>query len=201
MTTLVLPDVPALDWEHRVGNANASVSDGALTLAAAPRTDWVCDAATGDRFLSAPAIGFTAPEVYTLSARVRPAFAGTFDAGVLMIYQDESTWAKLCFEFSPQRRPMVVSVVTRDLSDDCNSVPVSQDSVDLRIARSGQTFAFHYWPDGRYWHFVRLFALGRAGATLRTGFLAQSPMGEGSHTVFSNVRFARQPLTDYRDGS
>lgn len=199
MATLVLPDVPPLGWEHRV--SDASVSDGALRLAAPARTDWVSDASTGDRFLSAPAIGFTAPEVYTLSARVRPEFAGTFDAGVLMIYQDENTWAKLCFEFSPQSQPMVVSVVTRDLSDDCNSVPVSQDSVDLRIARTGQTFAFHYSLDGRYWHFVRLFSLGRADAILHTGFLAQSPMGEGSHTVFSDVRYAERPLTDYRDGS
>jgi uncharacterized protein len=199
MTTLVLPDVPPLDWEHRV--TDASVSDGALRLVAPARTDWVSDAATGDRFLSAPAIGFTAPEVYILSARVRPAFAGTFDAGVLMAYQDESTWAKLCFEYSPQRQPMVVSVVTREESDDCNSVPVSQEWVDFRIARNGRTFAFHYSLDGKYWHFVRLFALGRADATMRTGFLAQSPMGEGSHTVFSNVRYEERQLTDYRDGS
>ena len=199
MTSLVLPDLPPLDWEHRV--SDASVSDGALRLAAPARTDWVSDASTGDRFLSAPAVGFTAPGVYTLSARVRPEFAGTFDAGVLMIYQDETTWAKLCFEFSPQRQPMVVSVVTRELSDDCNSVPVSQDWVELRIARSGQTFAFHYSLDGHYWHFVRLFALGQAGAILRTGFLAQSPMGEGSNTVFSHVRYTERPLTGYRDGS
>ncbi len=199
MADLRLPGVPPLNWEHRV--SDATVSDSVLRLAAPARTDWVCDAATGDRFLSAPAIGFTAPEVYTLSARVRPEFAGTFDAGVLMVYQDESTWAKLCFEFSPQRQPMVVSVVTREVSDDCNSVPVSQDWVELRIARNGRTFAFHYSVDGHYWHFVRLFALGQAGATLHTGFLAQSPMGEGSHSLFSHVRYGERPLTEYRDGS
>jgi uncharacterized protein len=199
MANLLLPGVPPLNWEHRV--TDVSVGDGELHLAAPPRTDWVADAASRELVLNAPAVGFSAPEVYTLSARVRPAFAGTFDAGVLMAYQDERTWAKLCFEFSPQRQPMVVSVVTREVSDDCNSVPVDQEWVDLRIARVGQTFAFHYSVDGSYWHFVRLFALGRAGAELQTGFLAQSPMGEGSHAVFSNVRYEERSLTDYRDGS
>jgi uncharacterized protein len=199
MTDILLPGVPSLSWQHQV--TDVSVNDGELRLAAAPRTDWVADAATGALILSASAIGFTAPKMYVLSARVRPAFAGTFDAGVLMIYQDDRTWAKLCFEFSPQRQPMVVSVVTRGLSDDCNSVPVDQGWVDLRIARTGPTFAFHYSLDGQYWHFVRLFALGEPDAVLQTGFLAQSPMGEGSRAVFSHVRYEERALADYRDGS
>jgi uncharacterized protein len=196
---IILPGVPPLTWDHQT--TDVGVSDGALRLAAPARTDWIADAATGERFLSAPAVGFTAPREYILSAQVRPAFADTFDAGVLVIYQDERTWAKLCFEFSPQRQPMVVSVVTRGLSDDCNSVPLDQDWVELRIARTGHTFAFHYSVDGNHWHFVRLFALGEADTVLRTGFLAQSPMGHGSQAVFSRVRYEERPLTDYRDGS
>jgi uncharacterized protein len=198
MTDILLPGVPPIGWMHQV--TDVSVSDGALRLAAPPRTDWVADAATGDLVLSAPAVGFTAPAVYTLAARVRPAFADTFDAGVLMIYHNERTWAKLCFEFSPQRQPMVVSVVTRELSDDCNSVPLDQDWVELRVARTGRTFAFHYSLDGHYWHFVRLFALGEVDAVLQTGFLVQSPMGDGSEAVFSHIRYEERPLTNYRDG-
>jgi uncharacterized protein len=199
MTGILLPGVPPLDWQHRV--TDISVNGGELLLAAEPRTDWVADATTGELVLSAPAVGFTAPDVYTLSARVYPAFAGTFDAGVLMVYQDERTWAKLCFEFSPQREPMVVSVVTRGVSDDCNSVSTDREWVELRIARAGRTFAFHYSLDGSYWNFVRLFALGEADAVLRTGFLAQSPMGDGSRAVFSGVHYEQRALADYRDGS
>jgi uncharacterized protein len=195
----VLPGVPSFSWEHQA--TDVTVTDGALRLVAPAHTDWIADAATGELVLSAPAVGFTAPDEYILSARVRPAFADTFDAGVLVIYQDETSWAKLCFEFSPQRQPMVVSVVTRGLSDDCNSVPIDQDWVELRVARTGHTFAFHYSLDGHYWHFVRLFALGESDEVLRTGFLAQSPMGDGSHAVFSHVRYEERSLTDYRDGS
>lgn len=195
----ILAGVPSLTWSHQA--TDVSVTDGALRLAAPARTDWIADASTGNLVLSAPAVGFTAPEEYILSAQVRPAFADSFDAGVLVIYQDKRTWAKLCFEFSPQRQPMVVSVVTHGLSDDCNSVPIDHDWVELRVARTRHTFTFHYSLDGNYWHFVRLFALGDSDAVLRTGFLAQSPMGDGSHTVFSHVRYEERPLSDYRDGS
>lgn len=96
---------------------------------------------------------------------------------------------------------MVVSVVTRGLSDDCNSVIVDQEWVDLRIARNGGAFAFHYSVDGQYWHFVRLFALGQPGGQMHTGFLVQSPMGDGSSAQFSQVKSTQQPLTEYRTGA
>jgi uncharacterized protein len=198
MSDLYLPGLPGFDWEHELGEA--TIQDGVLRMTASARTDWVSDQANGDLQLSAPALGFTAPVLYTLAARVRPTFAGTFDAGVLIVYQDERTWAKLCFEYSPQRQPMVVSVVTRGVSDDCNSVAVDQDWVDLRISRNGQVFAFHYSLGGQRWHFVRLFALGEASQVMRTGFLTQSPMGEGAQTEFSRIAFSEQPLTDYRSG-
>jgi uncharacterized protein len=191
--------LPSLDWVNDPGEAE--VHDGVLRITAGARTDWVADPTSGDRFMSAPALAFPAPEICTLSARVQPTFSGTFDAGVLMIYQDERTWGKLCFEFSPQREPMVVSVITRDLSDDCNSVVVQQNWVYVRIARLGGAFAYHYSLDGAYWHFVRLFALGDPGAHIRIGFLAQSPMGSGASASFSEIQYGLTPLKELRDGS
>ena len=61
---------------------------------------------------------------FLFQARVEVQVGESFDAGVLVVWLDETTWAKLCFEYSPQREPMVVSVVTRGTSDDCNSVVV-----------------------------------------------------------------------------
>lgn len=194
-----LAGLPSLAWVHDA--AEADVHDGVLRISAGPRTDWVADPTSGERFLSAPALAFIAPEVCTLSARVQPTFSGTFDAGVLMIYKDERTWGKLCFEFSPQGKPMVVSVITRDLSDDCNSVIVEQDWVYLRMARLGGAFAYHYSLDGTYWHFVRLFALGDPAAPMRAGFLAQSPMGDGASAAFSEIQYSLTPLQEFRDGS
>jgi regulation of enolase protein 1 (concanavalin A-like superfamily) len=193
-----LPGLPALGWLHEP--ATAAVADGQLSLTAGARTDWVTSPLTADRFLNAPALVFAAAGEYVLSARVAVSFAGTFDAGVLVAYQDEQTWAKLCFEYSPQGRPMVVSVVTRGQSDDCNSVELDRDWVYLRLARTGAAFVLHYSLDGTYWHFVRLFALGQAGAPTKTGFLAQSPFGEGVTVRFSELSYEQRLIGDIRSG-
>ena len=42
---------------------------------------------------------------FQFSARVKAVHQETFDAGVLMLWMDEAHWAKLCFEFSPDRSP------------------------------------------------------------------------------------------------
>lgn len=136
---------------------------------------------------------------FRLSARVTPRLAAAFDAGVLLLHRDERSWAKLCFEFSPQRRPMVVSVVTRGVSDDCNGVTVDGDSVWLRVARRGGAFAFHASTDGTYWHLVRHFALDGVGCSI--GFLAQSPTGDGCAVEFDRIAFTTERLDDLRDGS
>jgi uncharacterized protein len=134
---------------------------------------------------------------FTLSARVTVPFDSAFDAGVLLLWVDERTWAKLCFEFSPQRQPMVVSVVTRGVSDDCNSFDVDGSTVWLRIARVGRAYAFHASTDGKSWQFVRHFGLD---GVPQVGFSAQSPTGKGCAVTFDQIRFTSETLGDLRDG-
>jgi regulation of enolase protein 1 (concanavalin A-like superfamily) len=69
----------------------------------------------------------------------------------------------------------------------------------LRIARVDQAFAFHWSADGQRWRFVRLFRLPVAG--VRIGFIAQSPIGEGSTATFDHVALAERRLADLRDGT
>ena len=110
----------------------------ALTAVAGPRTDWfVPPDGAGPPVMNAPAIVGAAPGDYLLSARVSVGFGATYDAGVLALHVDERCWAKLCFERAPDGTTLVVSVVTRDVSDDCNSFAVERDHVWLRIARRG----------------------------------------------------------------
>ena len=94
---------------------------------------------------------------------------------------------------------MIVSVVTRGVSDDCNSVSIGDHSVYLRIYRQSDVLAFHYSLNGRYWHFVRFFSLGIV-EQLRVGFSTQSPMGQGCRAVFSEIRYAASALPDLRNG-
>ncbi|GAA5183716.1 DUF1349 domain-containing protein [Rugosimonospora acidiphila] len=173
-----------------------------LRMNAGPETDLFVDPAGDATHLNAPRLLGTPPGGdFQLSASVRVDFADTFDAGVLLLWADEQRWAKLCFEFSPQREPMIVSVVTRGASDDANAFVVNGNRVRLRISRLGQAYAFHASTssDGRDWSFVRYFDLG--AEAVRIGFEAQSPTGRGCTVDFDDVRYLPHRLADLRDGS
>ncbi|MCP4400360.1 MAG: DUF1349 domain-containing protein [bacterium] len=142
---------------------------------------------------------FVPQEDFLLSAKVKVDFASQFDAGVLILYDTEKAWAKLCFEYSPQQQPMVVSVVNRDFSDDCNSVPVDGNEVYLRVSGKDRAFAFHFSTDGKFWHMVRFFSLGEL-QNLRIGFSSQSPTGQGCRSEFSEIHYGPNILTDNRNG-
>jgi len=138
---------------------------------------------------------------FQLSARVTVDFQAQYDAGVLLLWADEQHWAKFCFEFSPAAEPMVVSVVTREVSDDANAFVVAGRSVWLRLSRLDHAYAYHASTDGKTWTFVRAFRLGETLTGDRIGFEAQSPTGDGVTVTFDDLRFTRQRLTDLRDGS
>jgi len=150
---------------------------------------------------AATLLGTPPPGDHQLSARVSVDFRSTFDAGVLLIWVDEQNWAKLCFEFSPASEPMVVSVVTRGVSDDANAFVVPGRSVWLRVSRTDRVYAYHASTDGVAWQLVRVFTLGEAVSEHQIGFEVQSPTGGGCTATFDRIRFAQQRLADLRDGS
>jgi uncharacterized protein len=112
----------------------------------------------------------------------------------------DDAWVKLALERSPQGEAMIVSVVTRGLSDDANGPVMTGDGVWLRVARMGGACALHASDDGERWAFVRHFAFDAPGG-LAAGFLVQSPTGEGCSATFDDVRFVPERLSDLRDGS
>ncbi len=200
MSTFSLAAVPAaLEWRREPAEWSPRGQAG-LSITAPGKTDLFTDPGTGARTDSAPAALFIPPDAECLlSARVEVAFAATYDAGVLHVWRDEEQWAKLCFEYSPQAEPMIVSVVNHGVSDDCNSVVVAGRVVSLRVTRRAGALAFHWSADGTRWNFVRYFSLGGA-AGLRLGFSSQSPTGQGCQSVFSEIRYRAGTLRDLRNG-
>jgi regulation of enolase protein 1 (concanavalin A-like superfamily) len=200
MTTFVLPGLPApLAWYIEPPKWRIE-SDGSLTILAGPDTDYFHDPSTGKRTASAPCALMTIEEPsFILSTRASMIASETFDAAVLFIRVSDDIWAKLCLENSPAGKPTIVSVVTRDLSDDCNSVTLARSDVWLRVAKAPNTVAFHYSLDARYWHLVRYFSLGFLD-TVQVGFVAQSPLGRGSQARFSDFAYRSGELGNLRDG-
>ena len=192
----MLPSGTPVRWLNEPAESTRTATE--LSFAAGAGTDWFVD--PGSLTVKADAPALLAPEAgdYLFSAHVAVDLAATFDAGALVLWHHERTWAKLALELSPQGEPMVVSVVTRGASDDCNSCVVAGNSLWLRIARIGRAHAFHASADGRRWDLVRSFRID--APELELGFEAQSPTGAGCWAVFSDVRLEARTLGDLRSG-
>jgi regulation of enolase protein 1 (concanavalin A-like superfamily) len=205
MAALKLPSLPFPLEPAGTPPAGCRVVHGVLTLTAAAGTDLFLDPAGTDlkqppdagRFAGLPPAGD-----FTLAAQVSVKFGSMYDAGVLLLHARERHWAKLCFEYSPQRQPTAVTVVTKGVSDDGNAFEVDGNTLWLRITRSGGAWAFHASTDGAWWRLLRYFALsGDPAELVRVGFLAQSPTGEGCAATFDNITFRPGAPKNLRDGS
>lgn len=198
MESLTLPAIPGpLTWENPPLAWQAEA--GRLSITAGRQTDLFASPRGTGAVNNSPRLLFEPTGDFTLSAHVTVDFKDTFDAGVLLLYVGDRSWAKLCFEYSPQQQPMIVSVVTKGLSDDCNSVLIAGNQVYLRLARLGQAFAFHYSQDGRTWHMVRHFNL-EDSELLRAGFSAQAPRGDSCTAIFADISYTHKTLADIRSG-
>ena len=200
METVKLSALPiVLAWKNKPELAETN-GVNMLSMVAGLQTDWFYDPAGGKHSSNAPVALFAPPdESCLLSAKVTVGFNSTFDAGVLFVYADDERWAKLCFEYAPTGEPMVVSVVTRGKSDDCNSVYIDDNSIYLRLYRQGDRLAFHYSKDGEYWHMVRHFTIGDL-ENVRIGFSAQAPTGKSCQVEFSEINYRAGELSDIRNG-
>jgi regulation of enolase protein 1 (concanavalin A-like superfamily) len=183
-----IPGLPGpLTWQNSPRTWNVD-SKNELTISSNPKTDWFVDPFDGTVAKTAPILLFTPGPDYVLSARVTVQFTTKWDAGALMLWGDDHHWAKLSYEFSPDQKPTLVTVVTRGLSDDCNSLSLAGDSVYLRIAKSGNTYVFYFATDGKNWQILRTFSLDTE-LPIRAGFESQSPEGSGAIAKFSGITY------------
>jgi len=142
----------------------------------------------GARRENSPRLVFQPADDFVLSTRATVDFRTQWDAGVLVLYVNDDTWAKLCFEMTGEKHPAIVSVVTRGLSDDNNSIAITGKQVYLKIAKAGQAIFFYASEEGQNWKIIRTFSFG-PDAKVRAGFSSQSPVGEGCTTVFDQITY------------
>jgi len=202
VTDLYLPGLPFPLEQTGTPACEAVVAGGSLVLTSGPKSDLFIDPMgdEGARPDAGRLTGLPNDQDFTFAARVTVQFGEIFDAGVLLVYLSDRRWAKLCYEFSPQRRPTAVTVVTHGISDDSNSFATAGAPLWLRVTRSGRAWAFHASEDGAYWQLLRYFSLGETSGA-RVGFLAQSPAGHGCTATFDSISFRVGAPANLRDGS
>lgn len=218
--TVTVAGLPQMRWLNGLVG-DASQNGDILTMKTGEKTDWFNpppDPSAPEGLSNAPALVFTAPPGdWQLSAKVSVDHKYLFDAATIFVHRDANEWCKLCFEYSPENKPLIVSVVTRDISDDCNGSVVEGGAVHMRVSKYGWSengapiMAFHYSTDGgRYWTLHRAFCMrpppqksgvASTSSELAIGFLAQCPTGEACTAMFSDIKYTQSALTDLRDGS
>jgi uncharacterized protein len=201
---LKLPTIPyPLRWLTPASDFTNNA--GGLTITGGPNTDLFVDPLEAYDVINAPKLVFAPDDHFLLSSKVKVNFASDYDAGVLVVFRDEKSWAKFAFELSPGKIPTIVSVVNNGkYSDDCNHAEIKNaTAIYLRIAGLDKdTYAFHYSLDGKYWNLVRYFSLDNNGPAtpVVAGFSSQSPTGKKCETVFTEMKYEAKNLKDIRNG-
>ena len=189
-----------------VNESKAEYKDGVLKVYAPEKTDYFNSPVKENGAFPEPVAN--ASLFYTeltgdfvFKTKVELEFKNFYDAAALLVYENENVWAKLALENSdlPCRKPAVVSVVTNRISDDCNGPVMDGNSVWFQVSRVDDCFAFHYSVDGKEYQMVRVFTLP-VGKTVKVGFEAQAPMGEGGDRFYSEISIESKRVGNVRAG-
>ena len=122
-------------WEHLL--RWEPLPGGGIRVAVPPVTDYFRDPAGEKIKDNGPYLWREVTGDFVARLHVRPTFAGRYDAGGILVRQDEERWAKLCFESTNFGTTAAISVVTRGLSDDANGVDLAVPDLWLQVCRAG----------------------------------------------------------------
>lgn len=181
--------------------------DDAMIIYAPAKTDYFIDGGESpsddeklpDSLNNAPYFYREVSGDFVLRVQVEHAFADTYDATVVMIMHDKTTWAKACWEKTDFDTHAVVSVVTNGVSDDANGCNLDSNVVWLQAVRVENSFAFHYSLDGKKFDMMRYFHLP-VGETVKVGLLSQSPKGNGGDRVYRHFSLENKTAENIRAG-
>lgn len=169
-----------LNWINEPAEWN--FTEEILTIAVPESSDFFQDPAGISIQSTAPFLYSEVEGDFSLTTRVNVEMIEEYDSGCLMVMVDDKNWAKLCYEYI-NKIPTIVSVVTKNVSDDCISEKIGQVKPYLKILRAGNCFGFHYSLDAINWTLVRYFAMD-APSKLKVGVVGQCPVGKRSKVIF-----------------
>ncbi len=191
-------DLKGFEWLNEP--LNYGLSDGSIQITTPAGTDFFNDPASGSIAGSAPFLYREIEGDFVVTALVEPDFADVWNAASLMVHKDSSRWIKYAFENSDATGKSVVSVVTREMSDDANGVILNEhDKVWLKMVRKGDIFSMHWSTDGKEYKMARLSKMPDIGM-VRVGIEAQCPAGKGATHSILYLSVEHRTVEDLRKG-
>ena len=182
-----------MHWENSPVSFTKTTSE--LTITAGAKTDMFRDPNVTYNTDNAPKLLFTPDNDFVLTARIEHAHTSKWDGGAIVIKQDSLNWVKFCFEKDYTGAHRVVTVVTKDVSDDCNSGEIKGNAVFYKVAKADNVITLYTSNDGVKWFLVRHLQMDLKSG-FRVGFLAQSPTGEKAIVKFSHISYRHVKIKD-----
>ncbi len=182
-----------LKWENKP--MKYSINKDGLTILAGEKTDMFRDPNITYNTDNAPKLLFTPDTDFVLTVSIEHSFSNKWDGGAIVLKQDSLNWVKFCFERDYTGARRVVSVVTKNISDDCNSVEIKGNKVFYKLAKAGNVVTLYYSQSGAKWFLVRHFQFETTN-TLQVGFLAQSPAGKNCKVKFQDITYSIKKIKD-----
>lgn len=186
-----------LYWENKP--VAFTQSESRITITAGEKTDMFRDPNVTYNTDNAPKLLFQPDEDFVLTAAVQHPFSNKWDGGAIVLKADSLNWIKFCFEKDYKGKRRVVSVVTKNISDDCNSVEINSNKVFYKMAKAGNVITLYYSIDGKQWMLVRHLQFDTPNG-FTVGFLAQSPLGKKCTVNFSAITYQAKKIKDPYSG-
>lgn len=182
-----------LTWQNTP--ISYSIKDNSLTIVAGEKTDMFRDPNVTYNTDNAPKLLFKPANDFVLSTSIQHGFTNKWDGGAIVLVEDSLNWIKFCFEKDYTGAKRVVSVVTKDISDDCNSIEISNNKVYYKIAKADNVITLYASVDGKKWLLIRHLQFNNS-KPFQVGFLAQSPTGNFCKVSFADIKYQAKKIND-----
>lgn len=193
-SSVTIPSIPtALTWFNTP--VSYSVKGNTLTIVAGEKTDMFRDPNVTYNTDNAPKLLFQPADNFVLTAAIQHSFINKWDGGAIVLIEDSLNWIKFCFEKDYTGARRVVSVITKDISDDCNSIAITGNKVFYKIAKADNVITLYASNDGRKWLLIRHLQFNTT-KPLKLGFLAQSPTGKKCEVQFASISYVVKKIAD-----
>jgi regulation of enolase protein 1 (concanavalin A-like superfamily) len=180
-------------WENKAEKFSANANE--MVMVAGEKTDMFRDPNVTYNTDNAPKLLFRPDNDFVLIASIEHSFSSKWDGGAIVLKQDSLNWIKFCFEKDYTGARRVVSVVTKNISDDCNSVEIKTNKVFYKLAKADNVITLYYSLEGKKWFLIRHLQFD-TDKNLTLGFLAQSPTGKKCQVKFSNISYQAKKIKD-----
>lgn len=189
-------------WRFKWLNAPQSfeIYNGMMKVVAEEGTDFFNNPVDGKKTSTAHFFHQDFEGDFIAKALVRPDFAAMWNAVALMVYIDDDNWIKFAFENSDATGKSVVSVVTKEVSDDANGPILNyQDQLWLKLIRKDNSYAMFWSIDGDDFKMARLCTLP-PNDIVKIGVEFQSPVGQSATHELKYLDVESVTVEDLRKG-